>query len=207
METPTICKCGFISVLARDPDSLVSYNEISNTYSIALANDLSPIIAFCPLCGGRELSDTQSMPECGCGLVLGWANEPNIPIEYDSEFNEYCLIAQDSRKTILYYCPICGGHLPKTERTSLFTTPSTEEIIEINERLKSVTTMDDVVRILGEPDERYGPIINDPEKKRVYGMKDVRQGLRYTSLAKTLVLTVQENEDGRIHVIFEGKPK
>lgn len=88
-----------------------------------------------------------------------------------------------------------------------FTTPSEVEMAELNEQLASISSLEDVIRILGEPDERYQLVEDDLDRKRRYGIKDVVQALRYTSLAKTLVLTVQKNEDGEITVIFEGKPK
>ena len=67
--------------------------------------------------------------------------------------------------------------------------------------------MDDALAILGEPDERYGAIPKNIRKSGKYKMKGVKRTVRYTSLAKTLNLLLQEYEDNSFAVMFEGKFK
>jgi hypothetical protein len=58
--------------------------------------------------------------------------------------------------------------------------PSTDEVFGIAAKLKSAHSMTDIINLFGEPDERYGSVSCDPVKKSVYGLRDVKQSLRYT---------------------------
>lgn len=145
--------------------------------------------------------------KCKCHVIAMLAGDSNIPIQYDPELNEYYLAFGNDGQVHFYYCPMCGGHLPKSKRGQLFTRPSAREKSKITERIKEARSISDIVAILGEPDERHEQILHTPEQKRIYGMKDARQTLRYTSLAKTFDLLLQEYEDGTYVVLFEGKSK
>lgn len=210
MKISAKCKCGLLGKWIEDPDTPFTILEGSATCILALDGETYLVVNYCPVCGGRKLGSTRRGQKCECASVFKWANDPNIPVEYDQELNEYYLVKGVDETTLFYYCPSCGGHLPKSKRASLFTTPSRKEkaeIIERIERIKSATKIDEVLKILGEPDERRGPSIIDPQKKRIYGMRDVKQTLIYTSLAKTLDLIVQEYEDGEIILAYAGKLK
>lgn len=78
-------------------------------------------------------------------------------------------------------------------------------MIQLKERVTSAKTFEDFLNILGEPDERYGAITHDPQQKQIHGMRDVKRGLRYSSLAETLIMDVQEYEDGEVIFFFSGK--
>ena len=69
-------------------------------------------------------------------------------------------------------------------------------MLDLAERLRPAANIGDVVKILGEPDRSFGPILHDIKKQTIYGLRDVKQTLEYTALAKTVALAVQEHEDG-----------
>ena len=99
------------------------------------------------------------------------AIDPEIPIGFNAEFNEYYLKTFDDGNILFTYCPSCGGTLPKSRRGEFFTEPSTTEMIQLRAKLESATSIDEVLKLLGEPDERYGPIVSDSGKKEIYGMR------------------------------------
>lgn len=152
-----------------------------------------------------EMKNTER--KCKCHVVSMLADDSNIPIRYDPELNEYYLAYGNEGRVFFYYCPMCGGRLPKSKRGQLFTRPSVKEKSKITEKIKEAKSIGDIVAILGEPDERHEQILHSTEQKIMYRMKDVRQTLRYTSLAKTFNLLLQEYEDGSFAVLFEGKVK
>jgi hypothetical protein len=140
--------------------------------------------------------------KCRCGLIAKLSADPNVPVWLDPELNEYYLVAQDNTRSTIAYCPRCGGRTSESTRDALFTTPSNEEMLDLAERLRPAAKIRDVVRILGEPDRRFGPILHDIKKKTIYGLRDVKQTLEYTSLARTVALAVQEHEDGTITTLY-----
>ncbi len=145
--------------------------------------------------------------KCKCHAISMLADDPNVPIQYNHKLNEYYLAFGDNGQAPLYYCFSCGGRLTKSKRGQLFTKPSVREKTKITEKIKEARNIDDIVAILGEPDERHGEVLHSMEQKKKYGMKNVRQTLRYTSLAKTLNLLLQGYEDNSFAVMFEGKFK
>lgn len=78
---------------------------------------------------------------------------------------------------------------------------------KIRKRIENARKMDDILAILGEPDEKYGAISKNIRKGRKYKVKGVKRTVRYTSLAKTLNVLLQEYEDDSFAVMFEGKFK
>lgn len=146
-------------------------------------------------------------PKCKCHSLSAWAEDPDVPIQYDKVLNEYHLVGKNNRQMFFYYCPMCGGHLPKSRREKLFTKPSAREIAKIRKKVEGTRKMDDILAILGEPDEVYGAISKNIRKGGKYKVKGVKRTVRYTSLAKTLNVLLQEYDDNSFAVMFEGKFK
>ena len=202
-----ICECGLLEKWARDPESRIIYEEDSQQYSMVLKPSGLVTMAFCPSCGGQGEFAAQTALSCTCGSPQAWVDDPTMPFEFDSKFNEYYLVTLDNQSILFRYCPMCGGRLPKSKRSEFFTQPSYSDMSESKRRLASVKSLDEVIRILGPPDETFGPQTHSPQKKAIYGFRDVKQTIKYTSLSETFDLTVQETVDGQINIVVQGKPK
>jgi hypothetical protein len=97
--------------------------------------------------------------------------------------------------------------MPESTRSKLFTEPSQEEMDTIQRLLSSARTIDAVIEKLGPPDERFPADVADPIDKSLYGARDIKTGLRYSTRWVTVVLTVLEYEDGKIAFAYSGKYK
>jgi hypothetical protein len=60
------------------------------------------------------MNQSEKMLFCSCGWPQRWADDDSIPVEYDDSFEEFSIVhnREDSR-SILHYCPVCGGKLTK----------------------------------------------------------------------------------------------
>lgn len=150
---------------------------------------------------------TSNERKCKCHSLSDLAIDPSVPVQYNSALREYYLIAKNKKRIFFYYCPICGGRLPKSRREQYFTKPSAREITKINGKIKNAKSFDAILSVLGEPEEKYGPMLHNTKHLKKRKTKNVKRTVRYTSLAKTFNLLLQEYEDGKFIVIFERKLK
>lgn len=196
------CVCGNLERWVTDPAAHVAYHAETDSYSLDLSSEVSVTDMFCMFCGGQGRPTLEATePKCRCGCLEKWASDPNLPIEFDAEMNEYNLIRGNSCRMI-YFCPVCGGRTPKSRRAQFFTEPSRADMHQICSRLSGAQTVADVVAILGEPDERHQ---YPAEERQVYHAKGV---LRYSSLSGSFHLFVIEQKDGTIGgLAFPGKYK
>ena len=57
---------------------------------------------------------------CKCGMLARLAADPRDPVEFDPRLNEYHILRQGGGGyTLVYFCPYCGGHAPKSERSKV----------------------------------------------------------------------------------------
>ena len=89
---------------------------------------------------------------CTCENLEHATDEPDCPVKFDPELNEYNIVSGRGSWRI-YHCYFCGGAAPESKRGSLFATIPNEE----RERLGSLTTgftsFDEVIARFGAPDE------------------------------------------------------
>jgi hypothetical protein len=138
--------------------------------------------------------------QCKCGTVEELAAERKSPIEYDKKLNEYNLVAGSGKiRYRLYFCFFCGGRLPESDRTGLFTEPSQEEAKEVAQLTGKVASLQQAIQVLGKPDETVKAPKSVPD-----GVEYTRHH-RYLSRWRTLDLTVRERKDGSIDIAFTGK--
>jgi hypothetical protein len=163
--------------------------------------------SFCPFCGGKESLNEKSLEECVCNKLFDVANDAKVPIEYDARTDEYYLATEDGAKIFFNYCFSCGRYLSKTLGDRFFTVPLDQEINEIKERIKGVVSIENVIRILGEPDEISDDSTSEYQKKKIYSSQDIKRTLIYKSISRTLIVYIQQFADGEIGVLFTGKPK
>lgn len=138
---------------------------------------------------------------CRCDMPDRWVSQANCPVEFDERMNEYHLV-HDGQQWIMRYCFWCGGRLPESKRSTFFTKVAPAEVEKIRTLLTGARTVDDVIRVLGEPDERLecrGGIQPGQGEYIPY-----RQTLRYSTRWKTVVLNVHEFPDGRIAKSWHG---
>ena len=197
------CSCGHLDRYAQDPKVPITYHPDTQTYSLDLCDEVSVPNIFCPFCGGRQWPDGGGPPlRCDCGSLGTWASDPKLPINFDASLNEYHLITHSGRYAkIFYFCPACGRRTPESRRGELFTEPLQGDVDELMGRLRGAKTIAQVIDILGEPDQRAGPLTHSREDKAIYGYRDTKQSLVYTSLSPSACLFVQEYEDSTMFCI------
>jgi hypothetical protein len=98
---------------------------------------------------------------CSCGYLERAANDPKSPIVFDKLTHEYQFVYPDPQADIIprgkatliiYHCPFCGGAAPPSQRDLLFSIITPDEEQRPRELLADVRTIDDALRILGQPD-------------------------------------------------------
>jgi hypothetical protein len=147
------------------------------------------------------MSDEQRI--CDCGGPERWVRDPHFPVEFDEQMNEYHLV-RDGARALMRYCFWCGGRLPESRRGSCFTTPSAAEMAEVKGLLDGAKTHEDVLRILGPPDEfrDMGGGVIDKTSGAVLSRWD--QHYAYTKRWKTLVVYVPITLEGRFGYSIHG---
>ena len=186
----------------------VTFHSEAADFSLDLNTDLSVRPLHCTLCGGQgKVAHSASHVQCQCGLLERWATDAAIRIEYDAEFDEYHLMLKAGAFRMIYFCPSCGGRTPESKRGDFFTKPSQTDIQSLSARVRQAKTLDEVVHIIGQPDDRHGPITHTPEEKRTHAVKNIKSSLVYWTLSSTVCLIVQEDEDGRVNFRFTGQYK
>jgi len=135
---------------------------------------------------------------CTCGLPEKWAQAPNFPVKFDAEVNEYYLVYGKRGRWhhVMRYCFWCGGRFPQSTLGRLFTEPSEAETAEIRRMLAGVRSTEDILRILGDPDEIIDWYEFDAEDESVCRSERTwKRCFRYGSRWKTLTLDVFDYSD------------
>ncbi|MGH9949891.1 MAG: DUF6980 family protein [Pyrinomonadaceae bacterium] len=203
------CICSYLNKFAMDSSRPVEYDEEYNKFSIALTESQKVEINFCFVCGGKEIRPLKEKndDECLCNSVFEWAKVASYPVKYNVKFEEYYLVGDNKSLTIIYFCPICRGQMPRSKRGDFFTIPSEEEMNEITANLIGAKEIGDYLRILGTPDEEFGTVIGDEVLSTIYCQKNIQRTLVFKSVGETLDLSIQEDKNGKITYFFAGKPK
>ncbi len=141
---------------------------------------------------------------CKCGHPERWSNDPHYPIEFDVQMNEYHLV-RDGARAIMRFCFWCGGRLPESKRGTFFTTPHDVEMAEVTALLQDAKSHEDVLAVLGPPDEVLDLGGSDIEKATGAIHSRWSQHFRYTSRWKTLVLEVPVVLEGRFTYSICGR--
>jgi hypothetical protein len=128
---------------------------------------------------------------------------PEFPIKFDADMNEFQLLHSYTNtvgerlvsRWILYYDPFTGQRLPESTRGSLFETPDAGDLSDLAARLRDVTKLEDVRRILGQPDDVFP------------ANGDIRQQWTYSRLSKTVRVIVQETTNGHMKICYVGQER
>lgn len=149
-------------------------------------------------------------PECDCRWLENAAEDPHVPITFDSKLNEYHLIrgGELGGTMLFYHCPFCGGRAPKSRRDALFLHVTHEEMLRLDTLTRNLKSLADVVAAFGNPDEDYPTghgvtkpgAVGEPDKTEHY------RSIRYNNLSQTAVVDVIVHPLDRVHFTSYGKP-
>lgn len=152
----------------------------------------------------------EQQTNCNCDRLRWAASEPSVPIAFDARLGEYHLERRDGDSyEIVFFCPFCGGRTPESKRDALFQFVSQAEKDRLRDTYFEVLhTIDDVRRVLGEPDEelRHGvsksppAAEEEPETTQTYPM------LTYRNLSPTANVSAVVYPDGRVEWHLRSKP-
>jgi hypothetical protein len=146
---------------------------------------------------------------CKCGWCERAADDPQTPIEFDAELNEYHIVRGPKNFLMIYYCPFCGGEAPKSKREGLFYTLTDAERMRLVHLTKEMRTLEDVTRVLGEPDRKCqaGTTMTEPERDGKPEKTQNFPALVYTKLSETADVHVTVYPTDRVAITFRGKGK
>jgi hypothetical protein len=144
---------------------------------------------------------------CDCGTLKRCSKEPDHPIRFDAQLNEYHL-HHARGQMMIYYCPFCGGRVPESQRASLFAHISDGEADRLSSLLAGITTEVEVFDRLGRPDEEFdfGVCSIAPEKDGVPEHGTAARQLKYTRLSTVADVIFQAYGDGRVTRTWYAKP-
>jgi hypothetical protein len=146
-------------------------------------------------------------PECDCRTLERLVKEPEIPVTFDAALNEYHIQTSGGGHVVIYHCPHCGCHMPKSRRGELFMRISYAEQDRLRSVVQDIKTVDDALALLGPPDR------DDPAGLRVTA--PAADGAAHIHLFRVLIYgglspaaevhaTVYPNEP--LHFTFRAKP-
>jgi hypothetical protein len=198
------CECGILLEYAQKPD----FPLVKSSDGYFFTFDDKKEVKFCFFCGGYDLGPgNKEAYVCNCNIIEEWAKDSKTPVKYDKKYYEYFLEEKDGGTTIFYFCSLCGGKLPESTRDNFFSTPSTEEIEELELKIKNLNKIQQFIERLGKPDIDSN-IEKANKKYEQFNKNEVtNRTLIFSSSFKTLNLIVQEDENGEIIYFFAGKPK
>jgi hypothetical protein len=138
---------------------------------------------------------------CDCGVLEDASKEPEHPIRWDERLNEYYVATSKGGRMMVYYCPFCGGHTPKSRRSSLFAHVTQQEETRIFELFRGVRTVAEVIARFGPPDEEreFAAGKRSPSRDGEPESGEVFRGLIYKnlSLAADIVFQVGDSDSVR----------
>jgi hypothetical protein len=122
---------------------------------------------------------------CDCGVLENASKEPDHPIRWDAQMNEYYIAHDKSGRMSVYYCPFCGGSTPKSRRSSMFAHITAQEETRIYGLFRGVRTVSDVTSRFGPPDEEreFAASVRKPGKGNEPERGEVFRGLVYKNLS------------------------
>ena len=141
---------------------------------------------------------------CTCRYLQDQADEPNSPICFDSETNEYHF-AWNDRGLVIYHCPFCGGVTPESKRDKLFADVSDAEQLRLGQLLDRIDSIDGAIIAFGKPD--YDGFVNSQHRDEDgESPKLTRQRcLRYERLSETAYVLITEIAGGKVRWQLQGK--
>lgn len=155
---------------------------------------------------------------CTCGFLERAADDPEVPIRFDTTTAEYHFqypspCATDTcpdaiASLIIHHCPFCGGTASPSKRPNLFATISQREQQRLYRLFRGMRTLPDVIKALGAPEEdkEQGLTVQAPEKVGKAPSVRTYRTLRYARLSDTADVEVYaDTAEGKVNVTLLGK--
>jgi hypothetical protein len=135
---------------------------------------------------------------CKCNWLAQAADEPDNPVVFDKEMNEYHLAHQRPRGSngagggrygysMIYHCPFCGGAAPKSKRETFFANITDAERARLTELTAGIRTVADAIARLGPPDQDVpqGLTVTTPATDTTPSTVTSYRVIRYMNLSET----------------------
>lgn len=145
---------------------------------------------------------------CKCKSLERAADEPTSNVEFDPGLNEYNIRTRDGGTLRIYHCFFCGGAAPHSKRSSLFAVITNGERERLQELTTGFTTLADVIRRFGKPDDDMPTGLSSimaarngkPPTTKMYRV------IRYRALSKTAeVEFVDYGPEHGVRATLQGK--
>ena len=149
---------------------------------------------------------------CTCEQLEDSAADPNTPIRYDPELNEYSIIYSGDLESYasmpIHHCPFCGGLAADSRRGELFAVVPDPECERLSTLIAGITSVEDALRILGAPSadepvtlpQWYAP----PMRRNGQSSRPVR-ALTFSGLSGVADVQVLVHDDKSIQATFGAK--
>ena len=142
---------------------------------------------------------------CSCKYLENSAADPNTPIRYDPELNEYNFVHSFENKSFgsirIYHCPFCGGLVPESTRDKLFAVVPEVENARLRSLTSGIRSVEDALQVLGTPCSDQP--IKFPEGyiwPVERGAKTPTRALTFTRLSEVADIQVLVNDDNSVEV-------
>jgi hypothetical protein len=134
------------------------------------------------------------------------AHDPDCPINFDPELNEYNLIYGHHTMRI-YHCPFCAGRAPESLRDQLFATVPEEETARLHRLTMDLKTEEEVLAKLGEPTQVFemGGGMQDAERDGVPGDIHTYRAIAYDNYSEFANIRVTVGRYGKVRISFFRK--
>jgi hypothetical protein len=120
-----------------------------------------------------------------------FASEPDLPIKFNAELNEYHIVYGDSKAqgTLLVSCCIsCGGRLPESRRGELFAKITNAESRRLTALVGGLNSFCEIKETFGEPDfaSDHGMGVGSPNDGVTQPTFDQYPTMFYENLSQTV---------------------
>lgn len=204
------CKCGLLNRDAKVGDGLISLDEKNNVYYLQLNEQLFQEIQYCKDCGGNSINQVYfdhytdvEIAACKCGLYDEWMHNPEIALAKDDFHNLYYLSPNEEQTSLLLYCIACGRPATKGHFNEKIVKPSDKEVDDFLKKIEAIQTVDDALRLFGEPHSTSRPNTNFYTSNTT-STPTIENYLFY-NLYTTFNLIVFEYSDGNANYIVHFK--
>jgi len=189
------CVCGLLSSLANWVQTPIALQP--GACILMLSESRQVEVSYCPHCSGERCA-------CTCSALRSWADDAPDVVIYDLCLDEYRL-AVGGMEVPFRFCPHCGGMLRARRKRGNHEDHSEDEMRYYAGLVGGARTMDEVIRILGQPDA-FGAGIRPTEGEAPGRHLAIRRSMEFSQVSQTLRIIVQELGNGSVRVIFGGKP-
>ena len=146
---------------------------------------------------------------CTCGYLERQASDSDSPFIFDESVHEYHFsykFRDRDAKLMIYHCPWCGGVASDSHRGSLFQDLNSDSCDEICQKTASCKTLDDVISILGAPDEDEFTAIKHKGKDDLSPRVDRVRRITFHNLYDEMSVSFEQLMGGSIGQMFVPKP-